>query len=200
MYRGGSSRIIPALLLLVIVVVAIVALVAVGKAIFGGSNAQPESSSAKRALLTTDADHSVRMSVRGPLVADENFRSYQVDISPYNRRLTTYRGYEQAQIDDKQLANSSDAYVQLVHALYRENFLKEVTLSDEQNDTRGVCASGRLYTFEIMEAGSSVKELWTSSCRDAKGSFRGNAEQVRTLLLRQIPESDSLLRTIDLSL
>lgn len=200
MYRGGSSRLFPALLILVVIVVAIVALVAVGRSLLGGSGSVPETNPARQALLTTDADHSVRMTVRGPIVADENFRSYQIEVSPVSRNLTTYKGYQLQQIDSKQLSNTTEAYTQFVYALGRSNFLKEVKLSDEQDDTRGACPTGRLYTFEIMEAQSTVKHLWTSSCRDASGSFRGDAEATRTLFLNQIPDSDVLLRTIDLSL
>lgn len=202
MYRGGSSRLFPALLILVVIIVAIVALVAVGRSFLGGSGSQSAATNPDRqALLTTDADHSIRMTVRGPLVADENFRSYQVEISPVTRSLTTFKGYQQQQIDNKQYSNTTEAYTQFVYALDRANFLKEAKLSDAQNDTRGVCASGRLYTFDIMEAQSSVKTLWTSSCGGSEaGSFRGNATDVRSLFLNQIPDSDTALRTINLSL
>lgn len=199
MYRGGS-RIFPAILILVVIIVAIIALVAVGRSLLGGSSNQPASNPDRTALLTTDADHSVRMTVRGPLVADENFRSYQVEVSPVSRSLTTYKGYQLQQLDNKQYANSTDAYAQFVHALDLANFTKEAKLSDAQNDTQGVCASGRLYTFDIMEAQSSVKTLWTTSCQGIGGSFRGNAQQVRSLFLNQIPDSTSVLRTVDLSL
>lgn len=200
MYRGGSSRLFPALLIIVVIVVTIIALVAVGRALLGGSeNDSPETSPARRALLTTDADNSIRMTVRGPLVAEEDFRSYQVDISPISRRLTTYSGYQNQQLEERRLGNSTEAYTEFVHALYRADFLREAELSDEQDDTRGACATGRLYVFEIMEAQSSIKRLWTSSCRDMTGSFMGEAEEVRTLFLRQVPESDTTLREIDLS-
>jgi hypothetical protein len=199
MYRGGSSRLFPALLILVVIIVAIIALVAVGRALFGGSGDEPETSPSRRALLTTDADHSIRMTVRGPLVAEENFRSYQIDVSPVNRRVSTYKGYQSQQLDEKQFNNNTEAYTEFVNALYRANFLREARLSEEQDDTRGVCATGRLYVFEIMEAQSSIKRLWTSSCKDGTGSFRGNSEQVRNLFLKQVPDSDAALRTIDLS-
>lgn len=199
MYRGGS-RILPALIILAVVVIAIVALVAIGRAILGGGK-QPveEDTSAHRALVTTDADHSVRMTVRGPIVADENFRSYQIDISPTTSRLTTYSGYEYRTLENKTFSNNTDAYTEFVNALDRASFTKEVKLSGDEDDTRGICATGRLYTFEIMEAQSAVKTLWTTNCKGAAGSFKGDAVSVRSLFLRQIPGSDSLLRGINLS-
>ena len=201
MYRGGSSRIFPALIVVAVIVVAIIALVAIGRAIFGGgSDTAPEENPARRSLLTTDADHSLRMTVRGPLVADEEFRSYVVDVSPVERSLTTYTGYEYQQLDNVRFVNSTEAYAEFVHALEQASFLREQELSDEEDDTRGVCAGGRLYTFEIRRAQSDLKRLWTSSCRDESGSFRGEAERVKNLFLRQIPDSAELLRPIDLSL
>jgi hypothetical protein len=139
------------------------------------------------------------MTVRGPITAEENFRSYQIEVGPTGRRFVTYNGYQNQMADDQRFNNSTEAYVQFVNALSRVGFTKEADISDEQNDTRGVCADGRLYTFEIMVAQSTEKELWTSSCRDAKGSFRGDAARVRDLFLDQIPDSSALLRKINLN-
>lgn len=199
MYRGGS-RILPALLILIAIIIAIVALVAVVRAVLGGG-AQPEPAddSTTRTLLNTDADHSVRMTVRGPIVANENFRSYRIEVGPTGRRFVVLNGYEGQPAQDEQFGNSSEAYAEFVNALSRAGFTKEAVLGDGEDDTRGVCADGRLYTFEILVAQSTEKELWTSSCRDAKGSFRGEAAIVRELFLDQIPDSDALVRKIDLT-
>lgn len=200
MYRG-NSRILPTIIVLAVIVVAVIALVAAGRALFrGGDQLQPVDDSASRALLGTDADHSVRMTVRGPIVAEENFRSYQVEIGPSSRRLTTYRGYMDQVIDNKQYINEMAGYVEFVHALDRANFLKEANLKDEMDDTRGICANGRLYTFEVLEAQSPVKSLWTTSCNKAPSTFKGNAAGIRDLFLRQIPDSREVLRKVDLSL
>lgn len=199
MYRG-SSRIVPALLIVAAVVVAIVALVAVGRAILGGdTQVPPAEDPARRRLLTTDADHSVRMTVRGPIVADENFYSYTVTVSPTGRRMTTYSGYQEQQLENYQFSNSTKAYTEFVNALDAEGFTKQDDAPEEQESTDGICADGRLYTFEVMVAQSAVQQLWTSSCKNAPGTFKGNAPAVRTLFLRQIPDSATHLRAIDLS-
>jgi len=36
----------------------------------------------------------VSLSVRGPIVADEDFRSYEIVISPNMRELSVYEGYK----------------------------------------------------------------------------------------------------------
>jgi hypothetical protein len=199
MYKSGS-RILPALLILIAIVIAIVALVAVIRAFLGGDTPEkPVDDRSTQTLLNTDADHSVRMTVRGPIVANEEFRSYRIEVGPTSRRLVTLNGYDAVPADDEQFGNTSEAYAEFVNALSLASYTKEADLSDEEDDTRGVCANGRLYTFEIMVAQSTEKELWTTSCRDAKGSFRGEAAHIRDLFLDQIPDSRTLLRDIDLS-
>lgn len=198
MYKGGS-RIIPIIILIVVVVVAIIGLVLVGRALLGGSSQVAKDDPAAKALLTTDADYSVRMTIRGPIVANEDFRSYTVTISPSSRQMVSYSGFDNHTLDTAQLSNNTEAYAQFVGALDRANFVKSANLSDAQNDTQGVCATGRLYTFEVLQAQSLVKQLWTTNCNGISGSFRGNAAAVRSLFLRQIPNSDDLLRAINLS-
>lgn len=199
MYKGGS-RLLPIILAIIVIAVAVFAVVAVGRALLNRNQEEvdPIDSSASRSLLTTDADRAVRMTVRGPITADEEFHSYQIEISPIGRRMATYSGYQERVIEDERYSSSTTAYVEFVHALSRAEFTREASLSDEQDDTRGACADGRLYTFEIMQAQSVDKSLWTTSCRDLPGSFAGDAPEARRLFLGQIPDSNALLRDIRL--
>ena len=196
MYRG-NSKIVPIALLVIVTIVAIIALVSIGRAILGGGQNQVADNSASKALLNTELDRSVRMTVRGPIVANENFRSYQVEISPIGRRMTTYKGYVGEVINVSRLTNTADAYTELVNALQRAGFTKTAELSQEANNTEGVCATGRLYTFELMRAQSVVETSWVSSCRNAPRSFRGEAVAVRSLLEAQIPNSRELMRDLN---
>lgn len=197
MYRG-NSRVIPVVLLLIFVVVAIFGLVVLGRLLLGGSAQPLKDDPTTKALLTTDADYSVRMTVRGPIVADEDFRSYSVTVSPTGREMTSSAGYDSRTVDNVALSNNTEAYTQFVGALNRASFSTGRTLSDTANNTDGACATGRLYTFEILEAQSTVSKLWTTSCSSGSGSFRGDASAVRTLFLRQIPTSNDMLRAINL--
>lgn len=198
MYKG-NSRLLPVVLAVVVITVAIFAVVSVGRAILNrGETVAPEDDSVSRSLLSTDADRSVRMTVRGPILADEEFNSYEIEVSPIARTMTTFEGYERRVIESERFGGSTSAYGEFVHALNRAGFTREAELEDEQDDTRGVCADGRLYTFEILQAQSVVKSLWTSSCKRAAGSFRGEAAYIRDLFLKQIPDSNVLLRDISL--
>jgi hypothetical protein len=199
-YRGESrSRILPIILILIVVAIGIAALVSVGRAIFGGVDqpiGQPDTS--RQALLDTAVDRSVRMTVRGKIVADEDFRSYRITVSPTSRTLTTYGGYIEQVIDTKQLGNNSQAYEEFVYALDRTNFVTASALTGDKDDTRGVCASGKVYEFEVVQGDAVVKRLWTSTCKAAPGSLKVNSTPLSELFLGQIPGNRELLKKISL--
>lgn len=200
MYRGNSSRIVPIVLVLIIIAIAIAALVSVGRAIFGGNGQSTETQTdvGHTALINTSADRSVRLTVRGPIVADENFRSYQITIDSSSRSLSTYTGYIDQTLDSKSYGNNNKAYEEFVYALDKANFMKGDELKDEKNDTRGICATGKVYQFEVLQNGSTVKQLWTSTCKGSPGSFKGSVPQIEGLFLKQIPDSKVLLDKINL--
>jgi len=200
MYRGDRTRILPVIIVLIVIALAIAGLVAAGRAIFGGdqptNKAQPDIS--REALLNTAASRSVRMTVRGSLVADENFRSYQLSVSNNSRSLTTYSGYLAQPLATKQLGNNTISYDEFVHALDKANLAKGEAFTGDKDDTRGVCATGRVYEFEIMDGATTVKRLWTSTCKGSPGSLKASVKQLEALFLEQIPERKELLKTVDL--
>lgn len=199
MYKSSSSRILPIIIVLLVVAIAIAALVSVGRAIFSGdSTSGPKVDPGVESLLNTAVDRSVRMTVRGPLVADEQFRSYQITVDSSNRRLNTYSGYLDQTIDSIQLGNNTKAYEEFVYALNRANFMKGTELEDEKNDTRGICATGRVYEFEVLQGASVIKRLWTSTCKGSTGSLKASLSQIQKLFTNQIPENKAALSKIDL--
>ncbi len=198
MYKGGS-KLLPLILVIIVTIVAIIAMVSVGRALLNRNASDVVVDDfASRALLEANVDSSVRMTVRGPIVADEEFNSYQIQISPSERRMTTYEGYQGQVIEQRQASNTMRGYEEFIHALDRVGFTNEERSNNTLDDVRGVCASGRLYTFEILQAQSVVKELWISSCRAVPASFGGNATASRDLFLKQIADSSTLLRDLNL--
>ena len=199
MYRGEKARIFPVIIVLIVIALAVAGLVAAGRAIFGGNqptSSQPDTS--REALLNTASLRSVRMTVRGPLVADENFRSYQLTVSNGSRTLTTYSGYLAQPIGSKQLSNNNKAYDEFVHALDKANLAKGEAFSGDKDDTRGICASGKVYEFEILDGSQAVKRLWTSTCKGSPGSLKASVKQLELLFLEQVPDRKELLKTVDL--
>ena len=198
MYRGNSSRIIPIILVLIVIAIVIAALVSLGRAIFGGDSSTSQTNTGRDALLDTSAGHSVRMTVRGPIVANEEFHSYQVTVDSSTRSLVTYQGYLDQTISSKSYGNNLQAYEQFVYALDKADFMTGDELTGDKNDTRGICATGLVYEFEVINDDSTVKRLWTSTCKGSPGSLKASVTQVSDLFLKQIPDSNQLLRDLNL--
>lgn len=200
MANYNSNRTIPVALVLIIVAVAIAALVSLTRAVFfsGQSSPTPNVDSSQTALLNTSVTHSVRMTVRGNIVANENFKSYQITVSPSSRGLTTFTGYQGTQTSQEALGNNIPAYEQFVYALNNANMVNGTELTGDKNDTRGICATGLLYQFEVLNLGKSVKTLWTSTCSGSKGSLDTKVTQLTNLFLVQIPNAQTITSKLNL--
>lgn len=187
MDNSGARRVIPIIFILIIIAVAIAAMVSVGQSMFGGE--QPEEvNQGKRSLVNTSEDRSVRMIVRGPILADENYYSYMISIKSTSRTMTTYNGYLNRQIETKELPNSLPAYEQFVYALDRAKMMDAKEFSGTEDDVRGLCATGKLVKFETLRGTSVIKSLWTTTCHNAPGSLRTEYITLQNLFRTQIPD------------
>ena len=201
--KNSLSRFIPILLVIVIMIVAIAAVIAIGRALLGGGSSNDSTNTAvtdegRTALLTVDTSRSVRLTVRGPIVSNESFRSYRVTISPEERDITTYAGYLEKVSETKKFDNNNRAYEELVHALDKRRMMDGRVLAEEQNDLRGICASGQIYQFETLVNGETVRSLWTSDCDGSKGSATANVSEVINMFLNQIPEGRKIVSGVGL--
>lgn len=200
--RNSFSRFVPILLVIVITIVAVAAVIAIGRALFGKNDSgqtDQNVNTGQVALLSTEEGRAVRLTVRGPIVANENFRSYSVIISPSSRDMTTYEGYLDKEINQKKLDNNVKAYMELVYALDKRKMMNGTQLTEQQNDLRGICASGKVYKFETLKDNSVVKSLWTSDCSGSKGSAQANVNEILDMFLKQIPDGKKMAAGIGLS-
>lgn len=196
-----NSRILPTILTIIIIVVAIIGLVALARVLFfSGSSASEHvaNNANQEALLDTTDGSAVSMTVRGPIVASENFRSYTIFVSPTSRDMTTYTGYLDTVLQQENLANNTAAYDQFVHALDKANMSEGKQLSDEQNNVLGICATGKVYEFAVLKNGEATQTLWTSTCSGSPGSLKANASQLSSLFQKQIPNASELLNGLSL--
>lgn len=198
MQRGKLTRLIPIALVLIVVIVAIAAMISFGRSIFGGGDDPIATDVSRDALLNSSANRGVRMIVRGPIVADEDFRSYQINVTSSQRNLTTYRGYLEQPIDRSVLDNNIPAYEEFINALDKADLVRGDAFEGEDDNTQGVCATDNVYEFEVYNGSNVVKRLWTSTCRGARGSLEADRRQLVELFHRQIPDSQSLLRDLSI--
>ena len=203
MERSGLARVVPIVVVLIVTGIAVWGLFSLGRALFsstesGDPDAAVQANNGKTALVDTTADRSVRMVVRGPIVAEEDFHSYSMTITPDSRNMTTYTGYVGQAVDTEQLGNNVQAYTQFVNALSRAKLMEGTPLTGEANDINGICATGYVYEFEVMQGTNSVQKLWTSTCKGSVGSLKANLAQVLRLFRAQIPNYSKLVDKIDL--
>ncbi len=193
MNQNRGMRFLPLLITLVIIVVVIVVIVSIGRALLsGGTTASTDETDATRkVLLNTDDTRSVAMIVRGPIVAQENFRSYKIEVSPSTRAMDVYRGYLDKRVRGDYLTNNEKAYAQFVNALDKANMTHE-RRAEVSDNLLGICATGYVYEFELLNNGDVEKMLWTSTCSGSKGSLNASKDQLANLFLEQIPSSEEL--------
>lgn len=201
MKHGRNSQMIPVIIIVIIVVVSVAAIVTVAKNLFfsdGKDTAQTEeqANADVEALLSTNADRGVRMTVRGEITANEQFRSYQIVVTPTKRTMTTYAGYLDTIIDGVSYNNNTRAYEEFVYALNRANMVAGEPLTGPENDRRGRCASGKILEFETIQNDQTVELLWTSTCDDSAGSLEASASKLGNMFTDQVPASDDLLDAI----
>lgn len=195
MYKGNRPRIVPIIIAIVVVALAIAALVSLGRLLFGGGNTQKSTVSVSDQIRTDTLDtasgRAVQFTERGSIVADEEFKSYQIVITPTTRTYTTYSGYLDRVVAAKTYQNNEQAYVQFVYALDKASISK-IRSGSSSSDVRGVCATdGRLYTYETTNNSAATHMLWTSTCKGSPGDMGANVAQVKALFVNQIPDFDA---------
>lgn len=195
-----TSRIIPIVLVVVIIIIAIASLVSLARVVFfsGSSTKSTTVDVSREALLDTTVGRSVSMTVRGPIVADESFHSYKIDISSDARTIKTYTGYLNTIVDQNTLGNNVAAYDQFVHALDKADLTKGKQFEGDKNDTSGICATGKVYDFTIYNGNDAVKDLWTSTCSGSKGSLNASVTQLTNLFTNQIPGASAQIKKVGL--
>lgn len=197
MYRGSNPRIVPIIVTIVIVALIISAIVALGRALFSGNNnsSTTTANSVSSSVLDTNANRSVRWTVRGPIVADENFRSYQITVTPNSRTYTVYSGYLGGVVSTQDYDNNTRAYDEFVHALINADITN--TRSASNDDIRGVCATGGIaYKFETLSGDNTDQSLWGSTCSQSKGTMGADALKIHALFVNQIPDFKPLFTSV----
>ena len=207
MTRRKSPRIIPVILVLIAIAIAVAVLISVARYLFlprADDNKNDKADTAvvltpRESLLDTSADRSVSLIASGPIVAQENFRSYQITIGPSQRKLVLYEGYLGAVVDTLELGNNVNAYTQFVYALDKAGLANGEPLNEDDGHRMGVCATGEFYQFDLLKNYNKdlIARFWTSTCSGSKGTLDANPRQVIDLFVQQIPGARSILRNIN---
>lgn len=192
MRRGRPTRLGATVLAIALIIVLLSGLFWAAQMLFQGGSSDPETISTGQKLMDDPTDKtSVRMSVRGPIVAKENHYSIVITISRDSRNITTYRGYNGEVIETKTIGNTDAAFKDFIAALNRAGYMKQNTSVDDANE--GICAVGQLIQFEVLDDNKSAQKLWTTSCGKLGGTFAGLVVNVEDLFLNQIDDSRKII-------
>lgn len=136
------------------------------------------------AVLRSAAE--ARFEVDGPVVANEEHRSYVITVNNAEAKITLYARYGAQVLEQETYPNTQASFDAFMSALANQNVLAEKGNSDGEITfaEEGVCASGRRY---ILEIDSSIRR-WTTSCSSKDGNADFNMSRVRVLFQRQIPD------------
>jgi hypothetical protein len=136
-----------------------------------------------------NTDTVVRMTVDGPIGSDILHRAYRITVGRSQTTIESLQGYDYTLIDSKVYSNSQSGYENFLRALDLAGFRGDTSKS-QNNDERGVCATGDRFIFEVMNGSSSTKRYWSTSCRGKGGNYKGNISQSRNLFNAQVPTAD----------
>lgn len=189
MYRGSNPRIFPIIIVVLVIALVTAAVFSVGRMIFfsNSSSQDKATDSISSSLVDTDEGRSVRWAVRGPIVANEKFQSYQITVSPTSRSYTVYTGYLDQVVLTHRYENNRQAYEQFVYALAKADVTNTRNAAD--NDIRGACATqGLAFVFETAKDGTADQSEWTTTCAGSKGTMTAKPAQVQALFVNQIPD------------
>ncbi|HEU4914753.1 MAG TPA: hypothetical protein VFT16_05140 [Candidatus Saccharimonadales bacterium] len=153
-----------------------------------GGNNNPAEVNPLTDYANTDAI--VRMTVDGPIVADEQHQAYRITVGRSETRIETLQGYQYSTIDSKTYPNNQEGYTNFLRALDIAGFSKGNPEADSQaEDERGVCAFGSRFVYEIVKGTSQIQRYWATSC-GGQGTFKGSTENVKRLFDKQVPTAD----------
>ena len=163
---------------------------------------KPGSDSATVAPPVVLADHasesnSVSYLVDGVINSPEKHRAIQITVSNTVRTLQVFSGYQGNELIVKTYPNNVESYKEFLAALQTIGSTNYDTKATSDNYL-GQCPFG--YRFVIRTSGfKDVPEmLWTTSCSDSSGNFRGNLEQINQLFKKQIPDYDAVIKGVSL--
>lgn len=136
-------------------------------------------------LDQSTVDGVIRITIDGPVVAEEQYRSLRITVSKNVRTIEVLKGYGRTVEKTQTFSNSPDSFKAFLGALKAADFAKrrEGTISDP----RATCVTGTKTFYELQIGSDKKVDTWSASCSVKQGSFTGNTDAVVKLFRNQIP-------------
>ncbi len=188
----------------IVIILVVVLVILLGLLLFGG-NKKPENSNkavtskvtvASKKISDYNSSNSfVRLTIDGPVNADQIHRMIRITIAQDQNNLDTYRGYQYAPINSAIYANNTNAYKDFLFALQNGGF--GIDRKTNQPNDAGMCPLGSRYIFEVFDSNKQVSRRWSSTCGNL-GSFGGKTSLMLSLFKAQIPDYTKQITGINL--
>lgn len=165
--------------------VAVGLLVGVFLLVLNGFKSDKPKTTATPLVEYASTDREMRYTMRGHISADTSHHAIRITVGRNLTTIDVIQGYNEETIKTQSYANNQSAYAEFLRALDLAGYTRGVP-NPELQDDRGYCATGQRYVMEILDRADTVQHYWTTTC--GKGNFKGNANQVKTLFIKQVPD------------
>lgn len=168
--------------------VAVVIIIGIIAAFTYGRHAPSQKSTPNQISLTdhTTDGSEVRLTIQGPVNANELHRSSSVSVSRDSRAVEFDKTYDDIPITSATYINNQDAFDDFMTALQNAGFTKQK--SNTQADDTGQCPQGQRYEYALIINDTVALHTWSSSCQGKNEPFGGKAALVQALFRAQIPD------------
>jgi hypothetical protein len=165
--------------------------------LFNGNNKKNVPSTSQPLTSYANTGSEVRMTIDGPVNADQNHQQVQVTINQSTVTFDQLQGYDGDVVNQQEYVNTETAYDVFLHAINLAGFTDGNT-SSALSDERGYCALGDRYIFELIEGGNDLERLWATNCNGAAHSFDGDLPLTLDLFKAQVPNYQTLVANVQL--
>ncbi len=142
-----------------------------------------------------NTDTTVQFTELGPYVDDQHFNGFRINVGASETVMQTLQGYNETITNTQTFNSNQTGFADFLAALDVAGFQKGNT-SASKADSRGYCATGDTYVFELLTDGGTSERWWWTSC--GEGNFQGNPSHVMNLFKQQVPNFEQLTSTLSL--
>jgi hypothetical protein len=142
-----------------------------------------------------NTDTTVQFTELSPLVNDQTYDGFTINIGASESIIQTLQGYNQTITNTQTFNNNETGFADFLGALDLAGFQKGNT-SPSKSDSRGYCATGDTYVFQTITSSGTSQRWWWTSCNE--GNFGGNAKRVISLFEQQIPNFQTITENLAL--
>lgn len=132
----------------------------------------------------------------GPIVADQNYRAIQIEISRNTSTINVTRGYQRTVLNTQSYPNNQPAFQAFLSALNTYGF-SLVNSSYKYTTPAGFCSFNETYSYSLINDGKTIINSWATAC-GGQGNFKGIAADVNQLFIRQIPDYNIVTSNVNI--